>query len=374
MPCEIWQRQQQWARQAHRRIPDPDALLATLPVGSKDTYRVLAALLAKHNERHAVKDKGVSHKTMSLRGDFLFHFFRQLRAKTRFSQLHPRQLRSQHIAAMVDIWVDEGKSTGTIHVYLSYLRVFSMWIGKAGLVHPVPYYFGHNSNHAHRTQGALAEKSWTASGIDVDAKITEASQIDPWVGLQLELMRSFGLRAKEAMFFRPNEAVLERDQARRADAACFPDATHFVRLRQGAKGGRVRDVPVVTDHQRALVDRCKQRVPTGGFVGQQRHSPQQSRARFYYVLSKVGITKASLGVVSHGLRHGYANDLYEQMAGTASPVRGANSKPANDNEARLATARALGHGRTAVTSCYLGSSAAQPKTSPPAPGEATHSM
>lgn len=370
MPCLTWQRELRLARQALHKIPDPDAVLAALPIGADDTCRVLAALLAKHNHRHAAKDKGVSDKTMTLRGDFLFNFFRQLREKTRFRRIDPRELRSAHVTSMVSLWVQEGKSTGTIHVYLSYLRVFSEWIGKPGMVHSVEDYLGKSSRHAHRSQVAKVDHSWQASGVDAVAKIAEAAAIDSWVGLQLELMLHFGLRAKEAMFFRPTEAVRERESARQADAAEFPTATHFIRLRQGTKGGRVRDVPILTDAQRELLDRCQRAVPAGGFVGRQHHTPQQARDRFYWVLRRIGITKAGLGVVSHGLRHGYANDMYENIAGVPSPVRAANGQavPASGDggpvsteaaqRARMATSRALGHGRERVTVCYLGTSLA----------------
>jgi integrase len=344
---------------ASNAIPDPDALLRAMPLGTKDTYRVLAALLAKHNHLHGTKDKTVSDETMTRRGNFMFRYFRELRTLPRFRHIDPRQLRSCHIAAMVDVWVERVLDTGTIHLYLSYLRVFSVWIGKAGLVRSPEYYVGSDSEHAHRTQVATTDSSWEASGIDVDAKIAEAAKLDSWVGLQLELMRHFGLRAKEAMFFRPHEAIRDREHARVADANEFPEVTHFVRVRHGTKGGRVRDVPVLTDAQRDLITRIQQIVPSGGFVGRSYHTPDQARDRFYWVLRCIGVTRKDLGIVSHGLRHGYANDLYEKKAGTPSPVRGAEEKPASDGAARQAIARALGHGRARVSTYYIG--AIQPR-------------
>jgi len=62
--------------------------------------------------------------------------------------------------------------------------------------------------------------------------------------------------------------------------------------------------------------------------------------------------------VSHGLRHAFANDLYEKMTGAPSPVRGATHKPPQDKPARQGIARSLGHGRQRVSSMYLGSSLA----------------
>jgi integrase len=355
MPTRVWQQELLLARaHASEAIPDPDALLKTLPPGTKDTYRVLAALLAKHNHVHAVKRKTVSHKTMSDRGTFLYGFFRELRTLPRFRHIDPRQLRSCHVAAMVDQWVERGLGTGTIHIYLSYLRVFATWINKGGLVHPPEYYLGKDSKHAHRTQVATRDHSWEASGVDVDAKIAEVARMDFWVGLQLELALHFGLRGKEARHFRPSEAIRDREHARIDDAAEFPEANHFIRLRQGTKGGRVRDVPILDDAQLDLIRRVQAAVPNGGFVGRQWHTPKQARNRYNWILHRAGITKKELGIVAHGLRHRYANNLFEAKAGAPSPVRGAEEKSPADAGARQAVARALGHGRATATAYYIG--------------------
>jgi integrase len=353
-PSEPRQRSLALGPKPHHRISDPDAVLAALPLGTSDIYRVMAALLAKHNHRHAYKDKVVSHDTMTERGDFLMRFLRSLKDETPFGRVDPRRLASRHVAAMVNVWVRQGKSTKTLHVYLSHLRVFCSWIRKDGLVRPVSYYVGEDSPHAHVTQVARTDKSWSASDVDVEAKIAEAAVIDPWVGLQLRLMRHFGLRAKEAMHFRPHEALRDRQHSRPADAEPFPEAKHFVRLSRGTKGGRVRDVPVLAEAQLELIQECCRIVPRGGFVGRPLNTPQQSRDRFYYVLRKVGITKSQLGVVSHGLRHGYANDRYEEAAGAPSPVRGGTTRTELDGSARLAVARALGHGRERISTYYIG--------------------
>lgn len=360
MPTRVWQQELRLVRaHASEAIPDPDALLNDLPPGTRDTYRVLAALLAKHNHVHGVKRKTVSHKTMTDRGNFLYSFFRELRALPRFPHIDPRQLRSCHVAAMVDQWVERGLETGTIHIYLSYLRVFSTWIGKGGLVQPPEYYLGKESKHAHRTQVATSDHSWKAKGVDVLAKLAEVARMDVWVGLQLELELLFGLRGKESRHFRPNEAIRDREHARSEDAARFPEATHFIRLREGTKGGRVRDVPILTDAQRDLIRRVQAAVPAGGFVGRQWHTPEQARNRYHWILRRARITKKELGIVAHYLRHEYANDLYETKSGSPSPVRGAQDKSPADAEARQAVARALGHGRAKVTTYYIG--AIQPK-------------
>jgi hypothetical protein len=192
-------------------------------------------------------------------------------------------------------------------------------------------------------------------GVDIAAKIQEISAFDPWVGMQLELCAEFALRTKEARHFRPHGAIISREAADPRDAAAFPECSTFVRVSHGTKGGRPRDIPLVTERQRDLLARTVAVVPPGMYVGPPGVTTQQSEARFYYVIRKFGISKKELGVVAHGLRHQRVNDEFAKYAGGPSPVRGAVSKPPDDQDARQRAARLLGHNRVQVTSCYVGS-------------------
>lgn len=335
----------------------PDTILESLPIGTRDYIRVLGAILKKHNHEHSAKHKGVSFKTMHDRQRFLASFFRELRRNTRFRNLDPRQLANRHIEVMVDRWIERGLATATIHNYLSFLRTFASWIGKPGMVREPQYYVGTESEHAHRTQVATCDHSWTARNVDIGAKIAEISALDPWVGLQVELCAQFGMRGKEARHFRPHTAVIPREAANPSDAAAFPECETFVRISHGTKGGRPRDVPLVTESQRALLDRVTAAVAPGMYVGRPGVTSLQAQSRFYYVIRKCGISKKELGVVAHGLRHQHVNDAFEVDAGGPSPVRGAVTRTERDEIARQRAARVLGHNRLEVTSCYLGSSA-----------------
>jgi len=336
-------------------LTDPDEILASLPLGTPDYIRVLGAILKKHNHEHAAKHKGVSFKTMVDRQRFLAAFFRELRRHTRFTNLDPRQLGGRHVEHMVKRWVERGLATATIHNYLSFLRTYAGWIGRAGMVREPEAYVGPESPHAHRVQSASTDSSWTARNVDIVAKIAEISAYDEWVALQLELCAEFGMRGKEARHFRPHEAVIPREAANPRDADAFPECETFVRLRHGTKGGRPRDIPLATAAQRALLDRVKAKVSSGMYVGRPGYTSQQSQARFYYVIRKFGISKKDLGVVAHGLRHQRVNDAFEEDSGGRSPVRGASGKPPRDEHARNRAARLLGHNRLQVTDCYLGS-------------------
>ena len=353
MPMRV--KQEHATNQLGRRMPStPDDILSSLPYGTHNWKAVLGALLKLHNAKHSTKDKGVSLKTMADRRRFYFSFFTELRRETRF-KVEPRQLRGRHVEVMVERWVQRGLSTATIHNHLSFLRTFAEWLGKAGMVREPAFYVGPDSPHATRRQIATVDKSWTTKGIDVEVLIQKVAETDLWVGLHLELCYRFGLRPKEARHFRPHEAERTRDQAISADAAAQPECSIFVRLQHGTKGGRVRDVPVMTDAQRELLARLRSIVPPGGYVGRPDKTAQQNQRRFYYVVRLHGISRNDLGVVAHGLRHQVANDRYEEFAGTPSPVRRLRAPAGAMADARHRVARLLGHARERAAAFYIGS-------------------
>ncbi|WOB11116.1 phage integrase N-terminal domain-containing protein [Piscinibacter gummiphilus] len=345
---------------------DPQTILSTAPMGTNDWLRVLGAILKLHNHEHSAKHKGVSFKTMLNRQRFLAKFFRDVRKSTIYHECDPRTLGNRHIQAAVDLWLSRKLSTGTIHAYLSILRTYGEWIGKPDLVRKVEYYVGTDSVHAKRHQVATVDHSWTAKAVQFEAKLPEIRAFDFWVGLQIELCYRFGMRPKESRHFRPHGALRTRAEAFERDAAAFPEHDTFLRICEGTKGGRPRDVPVSNAAQRELLQRVEAAVAPGMFVGKPGQTAQQSQRRFYYVLERFGITRAELGVVAHGLRHQFVNDTFEAETGAPSPVRGGTTAPAGDKRARQRAARLLGHGRTRVTSCYLGSPSHRPVAAAPA--------
>jgi hypothetical protein len=94
------------------------------------------------------------------------------------------------------------------------------------------------------------------------------------------------------------------------------------------------------------------------------HAAQRTAASqhpFVASIRKFGISKAELGVVSHGLRHQYANDHFEADAGGPSPVRGGTERPHGNKPARKRVSRVLGHNRERASTAYLGSDAGLPE-------------
>lgn len=334
-----------------------DRELAQLPLGHRDWKRVVSLLVKRHNAQHSAKHKGVSGKTMHDRESFYFAFFGDLRTHTPYRRVEPRRLRALHVDAMAAVWAERGLSAGTVATYLSYLRTWCQWTARAPqVVRDAARYFGGNSPLAHRRQAADRDRSWVAAGIAFPQVRAAIEALCPYVAMQAEFSRLFGARPKEARCLRPHEAVIPREAALPRDVNPACDATHYLRLDAGTKGGRPRDVPITTEAQRALIARARALVGPGRHLGRPGFSLKANTTHFYAVLTRVGITGKQLGVTAHGLRHEFGNDAYERHAGTASPVRGGVAGDrARDREARAHVSRLLGHNRPAVASCYLGS-------------------
>jgi len=295
----------------------------------------LAAVLKTHNGAKA--DGSVaSHATQDKRADILYAGFRDLRGKG-YKLDDVRSFRGRHMEVLAALWEERRLSASTIQNNLSTFRTFAGWIGKAGMVERADRYV--SAGAASRSSVNTQDKSWTAQGIDIEAKIAEVAAKDARVGLQLALQAAFGLRALEAMRLRPHVA----------------DKGSYLALTVGTKGGRDRVVPVDTSAKRALLDRAKAFAASKlASTSDPARTLAQAKNHYYHVLRSCGIARAD-GITGHGLRHGYANDRYGQIAGAASPVRGGQSPGRDaDKAARLEVAEELGHSRESVTTHYLG--------------------
>lgn len=121
-----------------------------------------------------------------------------------------------------------------------------------------------------------------------------------------------------------------------------------------AKGGRARDVPVLKDDQRALLDEARRLAGGGAMIPPGRNYAEQKRV---YMEE----TKAAGLDHMHGLRHAYALDRYEELTGWKAPAAGGparktltGAKRRIDTAARLTVAAELGHSRLEVARNYLG--------------------
>jgi len=259
----------------------------------------------------------------------------------------PRNLREKHVHLVARYWEQQGLSASTIQNRICTLRVFAdQCIGKRGMVKRSAHYVRDRASVT-RTYIPTEEKSWTRRGINPLTVIEFIAAYDSHVALQLKMMHAFGLRCEEAVSIRPW----------RAD---FGDRLYVT---EGTKGGRVRDITIRSVYQRQVLDEAKQKVRgVRAFLGDPRYTQRQAIWHFANVLRRFGITRKGLGITSHGLRHGWANDLCESLGWTPPLRQDKDTCPVllSEDQVRQRLAQELGHNRKNVTSAYVGARIRQP--------------
>lgn len=353
-------------------MPDLDPRtvnLRTLPLQPKRRVFVLKAVLAQNNWRHAVKDKGVSYATMRDRSRFLRRCFDYLEDNDIKSfKLDPRSFSERHVRflfADMERRAQAGRfGSSAMQKAHSYLRTFAGWIGKPGLVLPISAYINGKALHERRYV-ATESKAWVDKGVNAAELIDAVAQFDERVAVQLTMSIEFGLRAKEAVMFRPHQDIVTAAQAGKDGTG----TAEFLQLRRGTKGGRLRYVAVATPSQLATVEHARRVAPgENDSLSDPRYQLARAIRHQRYVMELFGLTKAMLGVTTHGLRHQFAGAQYEAKAGVAPPLAtDARADPAVDQAARRHVSEALGHSRRQITTVYLGSSSR--RAAPPRPGK-----
>lgn len=256
----------------------------------------------------------------------------------------PTALREKHLEALARHWGERKIAVGTLHIRFSALRVFAGWIGKAGLVKDIDDYYPERDMR--RRIAATTNQAWSANGLDPDAVIEKARQLDERLALYLSLQKAFGLRIKEAIMMRPLRAIT-------------PDGQHL-EVSDGTKGGRPRLVPIDSDERREVIAWAREMAnrTRNHCLRWPGLNWEQAQARFYHLMEDLGLTRRQLGVTSHGLRHAYAQTSYRVLTGQPTPVEGGavgrmNRKTHRD--ASLNVSKKLGHGRVDVVGFYYGS-------------------
>lgn len=284
-------------RRQERASLSPSEALGHLRPGHADPTRVLDLLITMFNAQHTSLEKTVSHKTRQERADFLRRFFRDLHQKAGFKTVpDPRNLGDRHIRAMVAVWQKERLAPATIQTYLSFLRGLALWLDKPGFIRK-PEHYGLTPAEYQRHEYAQRDKSWTAAGIAIDALIERVCAYDRHVGASLRLMQALGMRRKESVMFRPHQCVVP------FEATGLPSeqrqAERYVRIQEGAKGGRLRFVPLDSPERIAAVEFAQSIVEgKDAHMGDPRHSLARNLRRFDYVMARFHITKEGLGATS----------------------------------------------------------------------------
>ncbi|MDN7805763.1 helix-turn-helix domain-containing protein [Burkholderia gladioli] len=315
---------------------------------SPELRDALLVLFSEHvAEIHSttrISMRALSIKTQEYRATAICKAFVELR-EGGFALQTPWSLKAKHIKYLVERWVEDKQSGGTIENKLTYMRALAQWMGKANLVGTLADYVDRREAGLERNYVATEDKSWVANGVDAAAKIEEISRTCPYTAVQLKLQAAFGLRIEESFMLRPLEAV--RD-------------SRTLDVTRGTKGGRPRQVPI--ERKIAILEEAARlsNGVTGSTIPAGR-TLKQWRDWYYYVLAKHGVTKNGIGVTSHGLRHEYLQTLYEEVAEVPAPIKGSAARPdpAAHAEAKRRVVVAAGHSRPSKANAYLSTFARQ---------------
>jgi len=256
-------------------------------------YRTFASHVGKR-----VNGKPASARTKEALTEGLEGNFRLLTKELGYKLQDPLNIRDTHIKALCEEWYRQGLAPKTMQGYLSHFRIFCGWIGKKGMVKTLRHYLPDVPIADLRvTTVAKKSKSWAEAGINVMEKIGDAIALDWRFGYMLLAQLAFGFRAHEVVQFKPWK--YERDGRLSFDKT---------------KGGRPRDVFIDTEAQRFILELIKSKLRKNETLGWT-HRPdgqlatlEYSKARYYRLMRKIGITKELAEVVGHGLRAQFAEN------------------------------------------------------------------
>lgn len=269
-----------------------------------------------------------SYMTQKYRRTGLSRIARELH-QLGFNQMSVHSLRRKHIDALLKLWFERGSSTGTVKNYMSYLRWWARKVGKEDII-PVD-----NQSLTIPSRQLVPEqtKAQYLSPIQLDSIPNER------IRLSIELQQEFGLRKEECLKFSPS----------------YADQSTFVRLKGSwTKGGRAREIPILTEMQQELLKRTTIVAETGSMIPEH-ESFANWKKRYETIVKNCGFSNL------HGLRHGYAQRRYHTLTGWKSPFAGgptreelSKDQKRLDTSARLQVSRELGHNRVEITNVYLG--------------------
>ncbi|MCG3861760.1 integrase domain-containing protein [Psychrobacter sp. Ps5] len=176
------------------------------------------------------------------------------------------------------------------------------------------------------------------------------SQLNDRMSSIVQLQRELGLRLKESCLINAKDV--------------YKQAIKFgkVKIEDGTKGGREREVPIISSSQ---IEALKVAAELQG-----EHYSMTPVDKTYIQFQRELYREVCRGM--HGERHHYAQDRYKQITGVKSPIAagvehklrydfiakelGITKTEAKrlDHEARMIVSSELGHGRIQITNSYLG--------------------
>jgi site-specific recombinase XerD len=273
------------------------------------------------------KDRRGSFSTRATRKQNLMNFVQDLfNVDIQLRTLD--HLRDRHVDRVVNYWMEEGLSVGTVKNRLSALRHLCEAMGKSEIVRS-------NSDYGLPKRDSLP--TFNRAIFNPDLSVLK----DEHIRISTELQRVFGLRRAESMKIKPFLAD-KGDTLEMYPSWC--------------KGGRGRFIPIRTADQRYWLNEAKR------IAGKIERSmiPQEKSFDTQLSLYEKQVQRAGMHNL-HGLRHAYAQDRYKELTGWEAPINGGPTykeltpeQKIIDHNARIVVTEALGHSRKSITNSYCG--------------------
>ena len=270
-----------------------------------------------------------SYATRADREHILSQVADQLRALG-YRQMDAQSLKPKHVEGLVQRWLADRLSPGTIKNRMSALRWWAEKVGKKSVVARSNMAYGIR-DRTYVTNASKAKELGAGQLAQIRDVCTQTS---------LRLQEAFGLRREESIKIVP--AWADRGQS-------------LVLKDSWCKGGREREIPIRTIEQRQILDEAKALAKGKSLVGPGYATYAAYLSHFRYECERAGIH----GV--HGYRHFYAQARYQELTGHDCPARGGPTskqltpkQKATDRAARETISHEMGHGREQVTAVYLG--------------------
>lgn len=237
-------------------------------------------------------------------------------------------LKQKHILSVVKLWQKNDISSSTIKNRTATLRYLCKHLNKHSIV---------PSND----QMKIAKRIYTTRENRALHNPNLNTISNQYIRISLELQRVFGLRREEALKIKPHMA----DKGDKLEL-----------LSSWCKGGRSRDVPIITEEQRYWLEEAKK---IAGKFGHSLIPPNKNYIQQRNVYEKQ-VMRAGLKNL-HGLRHAYAQRRYKELTGWDAAISGglksvemtAQQKEI-DYKARMILTEELGHSREQITVNYCG--------------------
>lgn len=301
------------------------------------------------NEHAHIRINGnvASNRTKEKIAQVLFGEFNTLHTKLGLKVM-PRNFGGKHLEALCKNWYYDRKlAPKTMRDYFSVFRIYCGWLKKAGMANDIHQYLPEIPKQKLEVAFVAKEsKSLAHKGIDIAQKIKEAKALDMRFGCILQCMIIFGLRLKDALYFKPT----------------ISDHGTYVKIFPNeSKGSRPRNIDIMGEGARAVLDEVKAKIGPKECLGWvddygRPMDLKKNRSKYYRLMKKIGLTKNDAGATGHSIRAEYAENLAMQL-GLLPGTLGGTTDQMPKEEIDLIRARVsenLGHSRLSITGNYYG--------------------